>query len=619
MNSARDANGIGRMKAVRRVEALRADGGTPEEFWPNYLDAAVALVGGCAALIVVRSGGDGVAWKPIVEWAPGKGTAAHAGLVACAGRVADRCTEGGRPVVAELDEKDVLQGSLVAAALALGAEDQAAVALLAVEDAAGQTPADAMWRLALVADTPSVYQLRRLYNQARCDVDRFAGALDLMVLLNGETRFAAAAMTLCNELAARFRCDRVSLGWLKGRYVRVQAISHMEKYEKKMTAVQALEAAMEEGLDQGEEVVWPVPEGSRVITREHEAYALNQSVRHMVSVPLHLDGNVVGMVVGERNAAPFPEPDVKQLRLCADQVARRLNDLYCADRWFGARWLAALRERLTAWSGAEHTLAKIVAGVLAAALLFVALVPLPNRTEAPFTLRGEDVRYLPAPYDSYIDNVFAEKGQPVAPGMVLLTLDNRELLLEEAAAAADLSRYTAEAEKARAENRLAEMRIRQAQADQSRARLNLVRQRLALSEIKAPYDGVVVDGDLKDRVGSPVKQGDVLFKVARLDKLYAQLQLAERDVHLIREGAEGRLAFASQPGLKFPVRVERIEPAAVAREDGNVFLVRCSMPGGIQSWWRPGMTGVAKIQTGRRTCLWMLMHRTADYFRLRFW
>ena len=207
----------------------------------------------------------------------------------------------------------------------------------------------------------------------------------------------------------------------------------------------------------------------------------------------------------------------------------------------------------------------------------------------------------------------------MAAGEVLLTLDNRELLLEEVAAAADGSRYAAEAEKARAESRLAEMRIAQAQADQAQARLKMVRQRLDQAEMRAPFGGVVVDGDLKDRIGAPVKQGDPLLKVARLDRLHVQLAVAERDIHLVKEGAPGYLAFASQPHLKFPMRVERVEPAAVTRDEGNVFLVRCSFAVGVQPWWRPGMTGIAKVRAGWRTTLWMVTHRTADYLRLRFW
>ena len=56
---------------------------------------------------------------------------------------------------------------------------------------------------------------------------------------------------------------------LKDAYIRVQAISHMEKFEKKMDAVQYLEAAMEEAFDQDEEILWPRPEEVHSVVRDH--------------------------------------------------------------------------------------------------------------------------------------------------------------------------------------------------------------------------------------------------------------------------------------------------------------------------------------------------------------
>jgi multidrug resistance efflux pump len=63
-----------------------------------------------------------------------------------------------------------------------------------------------------------------------------------------------------------------------------------------------------------------------------------------------------------------------------------------------------------------------------------------------------------------IDAAPHRPGDPVRPKEVLLTLYTRDLRLEEAAASADLDRFTREAEKCRATNGLADMRIAQAQA-----------------------------------------------------------------------------------------------------------------------------------------------------------
>ena len=103
-----------------------------------------------------------------------------------------------------------------------------------------------------------LYRRQRLFEQARENVSHFAEALDIMVLLNAHERFLMVAMTLVNEVAVRYKCDRVSLGWLEGPYVRAQAISNMDRFEKKMAVVQRLEAVMEESFDQDEEIVWPL-------------------------------------------------------------------------------------------------------------------------------------------------------------------------------------------------------------------------------------------------------------------------------------------------------------------------------------------------------------------------
>jgi hypothetical protein len=93
----------------------------------------------------------------------------------------------------------------------------------------------------------------------------------------------------------------------------------------------------------------------------------------------------------------------------------------------------------------------------------------------------------------------------------------------------------------------------------------------------------------------------------------------ERDVHEISAGASGEVAFVSRPHLKFPINIERIDPAAVVDDKGNIFLVRSVFEDEIAEWWRPGMSGVAKINVGKRNILWILTHRTIDFLRILLW
>jgi len=508
-----------------------------------------------------------------------------------------------------------------AIAIRLETESQGEVCLAAFDlvDASESQAQEALRQLQLIADIPRVYQLLRTTNQAQLAVSHFSSVFDLMVLLNAQKRFLAVAMTVCNELASRHKCDRVSLGWLEKEYIRVQAISHIESFEKKMEAVQALELAMEEALDQDEEIVWPISDGETLVTRDHAVFAKNLGIQFICSIPLRVDGKPIAVLTCERNTEPFSEVEMRLLSLCCDMAVRRLSELKRHDQWFGARWINSARELFGKIIGVQYTWAKVIAIIVCAALITLFFGKLNYRVEAPFILRSDEVSYLSAPFDGYIEEVHVKVGDRVDKGARLLTLDTRELLLQEAAAVADYNRYVREAEKARASNSLAEMRIAEAQAKQAQASLDLVRYRLVQAELITPFDSFLVEGDLKKRIGAPVKQGDTLFKIARTDQMYVECDLSEEDIQEIQDHGTGEIAFASQPKLKFPVQIDLIEPMALSKEEGNVFVVRCTFQDPIESWWRPGMSGIAKLNVGKRPIIWIITHKTVDFLRMFFW
>jgi len=605
---------------IESLERMRRFTGSPAEFWPAFLEGSVRLAGARLGVLLVQGDGEH-SWKNLCVWPLGGARGAggpelkiRMEEIADVSAVQGYAWENAGPGL-----RSGTEGVVLGIRLDLEEGDRVSVAVFFIAEDTGVAEEEIATRLRLVSDVPSTYQMGRLARQARTDVVQFAEALDLMALLNAEKRYLAAAMIFCNELASRYRCDRVSMGWLKGAYVRLQAISHMERFEKKMDAVQTLEAVMEEAFDQDEEILWPRPEGSLFVARDHEAFSREQGSKYLVSLPVRLDGKPVGVVTCERSSEPFLEEEVRGLRVFCDQAARRLGDLKRHDRWFGARMGAAVKENLGKLLGVEHTFAKFIGLLVCAALAFLIFGKLNYRVEAPFLLKTDDLAYLPAPFDGYIREVHAKVGDLVEQGGPLLSLDTRELLLEESAAIADQNRYMREAEKARAQNALADMRIALALEAQAIARLKLVRYHIDHAQVKAPFAGIVVEGDLEELLGAPVRKGDVLYKVARLEKMYSELKVDERDVHELAAGATGEIAFLSRPDLKFPIKVERIDPVAVTEEEGNVFLVRGLFTEKAGRWWRPGMSGVAKINVGKRNVLWILTHRTIDFLRILLW
>lgn len=611
---------------VRELRELRRFQGPPAEFWPLLLDGLGRYAGAGLVLLLARrpdqaQGDDPAPWRRLGTWPKQANTLSNdSHIVRQARAMADQAGRGEWVIEArELAGAHQEEGMLLALPLDLDENQPPGVLVMLFNGGSEDQVRAIVERLQLLTDIPASYQMARLSSQARHDVVHFADAIDLMAVLNGCDRYMSAVMTFCNELAARYRCDRVSLGWLEGPYVRLQAISHMEKFEKKMAAVQSLEAAMEEALDQDEEIVWPDPQGQAAVSRDHARYATEQGVGHMVSLPVRINDVTVAVLSCERNAEAFGEQEVRSLRLICDQAGHRLDVLKRHDRWFGARLWSGLREKLANFLGVEHTFAKAVGILVASLLAFVIFGSWNYRVEAPFILRTDALSFMPAPFDGYVDEVEVEVGDVIRKGDVLATLDTRELLLEEAVALADIARYSREAEKARAQSALADMRIAEALKAQAEAQVDKVRYQLANATITAPFDGIVVEGDLEHMLGAPVRKGDILFKVADIGRMYVEIDLNERDIHEVDTGRGGEIAFVSSPEQKFGIRVREIDPVAVAKDQSNVFQLRADLEDAPAPWWRPGMSGIAKVDVGERSILWIATHRTIDFFRMLLW
>ena len=606
-----------------KLGELRRFTGPAALFWQKYLDILVQIADAGYGLLVRRKSSDDPGWRQISMSPAGQAHPVEARrfLSHVEALASSAVVDGSSIKETNTPDDEGLVDQGIAVRIDTDRSDDAWVAVLLIRRSTKPVADEALRRLKLAACIPAYYQDARA--GAKGDIPGGSGdpasMLDLIVLLDQQKKFLAMAMALCNELATRHQCERVSLGWEERGYVRVKAISHTEKFVGKMEVVQELEAAMEEALDQDEEIYFPPLDGETLITRDHGKYAVKLSLKHLCSVPLRLDGNAVAVLTLERQSMAFEDTELRMLRVCADVATPRLADLKRRDRWFGARWASALREKAAKFLGPEHTWAKVGA-ILGAVALGVLFIPsFSYRVEAPFILRTEDVSYLSAAFDGYIASVDSKIGSVVPAGGKLLSLDTRDLLLEEAAALADCERFAREEEKNRAERRLAEMRISEAQLNQAQARLELVRHRLAKADIVSPFDAVVIEGDLLKRIGSPVRQGDLLFKIARLDRIYVEARVDERDIQEMSVGAAGEIAFASRPKDKFPVRVVLIEPVAKTAEKGNVFVIRCELTTPAEDWWRPGMSGISKVEAGERTLFWIIFHRTIDFLRMFFW
>ena len=597
---------------ARRLAALRACDDAPPVFWSGFLGLLAELAEASSAHLyrLAPPGNDPqgpISWRRLLA-SPARHPAPPEEVLLSVPATGYAFAEvAGREIVLLLR-------------LQTGEGEVAPLVLLPLGAVARATAENAALRVILAADTPALYLEHRGRASAHRETGIFASALDLLALLDRETRFGSAALLVCAELVPRLRADRVSLGWLSsGQIVKIVALGGADKIERRTEALRALELAHEECLDQDEGILHPAPDGADTLSRDHAAYAKLAGATSLLSVPLRIEGGPVAVLLAERSVGVFAEDEAQTLRVHADRVTRRLADLREYDRPWPARAAARLRRWGETWVGPRHTTAKLVAIICTLALLFLVAGRWPHRVKAPFLLRSDQVVYVTAPFDGYLAEAPAAPGDVLGPDDVLARFDTRELLLEEAAALADQARYLREGERARARDELAELRIAEAQAAQAAARLGQIRHRLSRATLTPGFAATLAEGDQRRRLGAPVRAGDVLYQVARLDALAFELQVDERDIHHVAVGAHARAAFEGRPGETFELVVERIEPSARPSAAGNIFHVRATLAGAPAEWWRPGMGGVVRIHAGWRTPLWLLTRRTADYLRLHWW
>jgi multidrug resistance efflux pump len=169
-----------------------------------------------------------------------------------------------------------------------------------------------------------------------------------------------------------------------------------------------------------------------------------------------------------------------------------------------------------------------------------------------------------------------------------------------------------------AERDAAQVRIYSAQMDQVRAQLSLVEEQLTKMVLTAPFDGIVLTGDLSHELGAPVQRGELLYEVAPLEEYRVVLEVDERDIDEIAVGQHGSLVFSAFPGEPVAFTVEHLTPVSTPAEGRNTFRVEAALdetPADLQ----PGMEGVGKVEIDRRRLIWIWTHDVVDWLRLVSW
>ncbi|SFL13546.1 efflux RND transporter periplasmic adaptor subunit [Falsiroseomonas stagni] len=469
----------------------------------------------------------------------------------------------------------------------------------------------------LVQLAPDTMRLRGALTSTQLENERLGKIIDIVGRVDRAARFRVAAQQMVDALCSYMQASQVALCWRRGKRAKVVAVSHMDSIPRRTELARLMEEAVDEAAQQGRELMWPLPSGDGARAWSLTAYVRESGASNVVVVPIGIGGDFVGALVMEGTENPLSEPQLWLLRLLADQAVTRLIAYHEAESLLATRlW----RETANSLRFAQSlTLRRsFLAAVALCALVGLAIMPLEHRVHAPAVLRTDQLAQVGAPFDGFIDAVLVKVGDPVVVGQVLFRLKTRELLLERASALADVAQYEREAQKHQASGAGADMRIALAQVEQARARLQHIDFRISAAEVRSPIDGLVVEGDLPQQLGAPLRRGEPGFRVAGREGIYVDILVHESDISLIHPGTTGEVALVGQPAIATAIRVSHIVPMASLQGGENAITVRGQVDS-AEGWWRPGMTGIARLDAGQRPVWWLATRRLLDFARIQLW
>ena len=585
------------------------------EYYAAWLTLLAARVQRARAALLLLAGDDGVSFSVSAVWPDPQRDLTHLGPTA------QRALTERRGVVTGADGNAPSPGlgAHVAYPIELDGQLHGAVVL----EVAASSPAELQWVLREL-HWGIAWLLDNFRDQARRRDQAEAQRMELLNTLLAAAlqhrKLQPAALAVANELATRLHCDRVSIGFEQMGQVRPLVISHTATFDSRSDLVRALGGAMDEAFDLGIAIVHPAEAETELRALAHAEAARDLKVEAMLSAPLVDAGQPLGVLTLERNEGPPFSADELRLTRAVGVVLgpawalHRLN-----SRSLVQRLREGLRSARLAMFGPRYPGLKLMASTTLVLVAALFLVHIDHRVSARTTIEGATQLAAVAPFDGFVAQALVRAGDSVRQGQVLARLDDRDLVLETARWRSERDQLLHRYQVAFAAADRGSMGVLAAQVNQVEAQLALANDKLSRVVLTAPYDGVVVTGDLSQLIGAPVEQGKLLFEVAPLEGYRVVLRVDDRDVGRLATGQRGELVLASLPGRPMPFTVRSITPVSAQQDGQNVFRVEARLDVDDLSRLRPGMEGVGKVVVGRANLLWVWTRGFVDWLRLALW
>jgi RND family efflux transporter MFP subunit len=397
--------------------------------------------------------------------------------------------------------------------------------------------------------------------------------------------------------------DRGAIALEERGTLRIKAISGTSQLNPSDPDVQRLETVLRwvSGLEQQVHVsqIDGETDDLRPETREKFRNYFEQSnSRGFFAIPLADEEGRLGILSFESSDPGFlSEAHLEIIQVLASQatVALRNASLYKEVPFIGV--LEPILEKKRKFMALERRRRTTALASVAAVILFLVLVPMPMRIDGDASVAPARTDFVRADYDGVLDKVFVREGERVRRGALLAQMQDWEQTADVARAQAKFNAAVEEMNRALAMNDGALAGRKRVEADYWRGELVRVRGRLEAAQLRAQINGIVTTPHMEDMAGKMLTAGSPVVELVDTSKVTVDVAIPERDVALVRAGANAGVKLESFPTRTFHGRVAIVSPKGEVQGDGRVFFARVEVPN-ENAAIRTGMLGRAKISAG---------------------
>lgn len=382
----------------------------------------------------------------------------------------------------------------------------------------------------------------------------------------------------------------------------------------------ALKQVHEECLDQGKIVYYTKDRTCEEITARHKDFAAAYGCASVLTIPFTESGGTIsGCFLFACEKRIFSSVQISRFESCGTLAGKLFLQRYKREqplyRYIGSR----CKQKFSILQKGGRAVRGTVAAFAVISMLFLLFYRVDFYIPAEIELVGEVQQVVSAPFSGYIRISGARAGEKVKKGVLLAGLDTDDITLEQMQWASRKKENELEYRKSVADGAASVARMIRERIKQAELQLALLESQKERAEVLAPFDGVIIKGDLSRSIGAPVEWGQPLFELVPQGAFRVFALVDEVDIIFVQQAQQGSFVLSSMPEREFGFTVDDINPVSLAEDGKNRFKVEGKLVNAKIDNFQPGMRGYGKIAVAKKPLFWIWTRKLRGLWQTWSW